>query len=99
TLRYAHDERDEQSLSDSMVLAIHVAPSGTLWVAPQAGLTRAVANPAQGLRFRRYGAEDGLPDQTIQALVSDRRGTLWIGTQRGVASLDRDRLRAWTPAH
>jgi diguanylate cyclase (GGDEF)-like protein len=103
TQRYAHDERDGQSLSDSMVVSIHVAPSQTLWVGTQAGLNRAIwtsGSPLQGLRFRRYGAGDGLPDQTIQALVSDRQGTLWIGTKRGVASLDRgrDRFRAWTPA-
>ncbi len=100
TQRYVHDERDEQSLSDSMVPSVHVAPSGTLWVGTQAGLNRAIGSPLQGLRFRRYGPADGLPDQTIHALVSDRRGTLWVGTTRGVASLDsgRDRFRAWTPA-
>ena len=103
TQRYVHDEHDEQSLSDSMVPAVHVAPSGTLWVGTQAGLNRAIWTPGSslhGLRFRRYGPGDGLPDQTIQALVSDRQGTLWVGTKRGVASLDRDRdrFRAWTPA-
>ncbi|HET9767135.1 MAG TPA: EAL domain-containing protein, partial [Thermoanaerobaculia bacterium] len=101
--RYVHDEQDEQSLSDGMVIAIHVAPSKTLWVGTQAGLNRAIwtsGSPLQGLRFRRYGPGDGLPDQTIQAMASDRQGTLWIGTKRGVASLDRgrDRFRTWTPA-
>ncbi len=100
TRRYAHDEHDEQSLSDGMVLAIHVAPSRTLWVGTQAGLNRAIGGSPEDLRFRRYGPGDGLPDRTIQAMVSDRQGTLWIGTKRGVASLDRgrDRFRTWTPA-
>jgi diguanylate cyclase (GGDEF)-like protein len=100
TRRYVHDEQLEQSLSDGMVLSIHVAPSKTLWVGTQAGLNRATGSPLQGLRFRRYGPGDGLPDQTIQAMASDRQGTLWIGTKRGVASLDRgrDRFRTWTPA-
>ncbi|HEV8242198.1 MAG TPA: diguanylate cyclase, partial [Thermoanaerobaculia bacterium] len=98
TRRYVHDQHDEQSLSDGMVLAIHVAPSGTLWVGTQAGLNRAIGTSNAALRFRRYGADDGLPDQTIQALASDSQGTLWVGTKRGVASFDRGRFRAWTPA-
>jgi diguanylate cyclase (GGDEF)-like protein len=62
-------------------------------------LNRAVGTPGGDLRFHRYGTADGLPDQTIDALTSDGKGRLWVGTHRGIASLDarRDRFRAFAP--
>lgn len=35
--------------------------------------------------LRRFGVVDGLPSNRVQAVVQDKLGTIWIGTDRGVA--------------
>ena len=40
------------------------------------------------LRFKHYQLKDGLPDNSIHALLQDRNGLLWIGTKNGLARYD-----------
>jgi len=66
---------------------------GFLWIGSQNGLAR-----WDGYHFRIYRAEPGkagaLPDNFIQALLTDARGTLWIGTTSGgLARYDREHDR------
>lgn len=39
-------------------------------------------------KFQYIGAEKGLPDGEITSLITDHRGTLWIGTNAGLARYD-----------
>ena len=50
---------------------------------------------AQTPRFVNYRAADGLPSNTVYALVQDADGILWIGTRNGLASFDGVRFRNW----
>ena len=66
--------------------------AGFLWIGSQNGLAR-----WDGYHFRIYRAEPGtagaLPDNFIQALLTDARGALWIGTTSGgLARYDQDRF-------
>jgi ligand-binding sensor domain-containing protein/signal transduction histidine kinase/CheY-like chemotaxis protein/HPt (histidine-containing phosphotransfer) domain-containing protein len=52
----------------------------------------------------RYGhdiwrIEQGLPQDTIEALAQTTDGYLWIGTQRGLARFDGVRFRVYTPSN
>lgn len=44
--------------------------------------------PSQILSFHRWGHEDGLPDETVTALLQTQDGYLWVGTARGLARFD-----------
>ncbi|HEV2963865.1 MAG TPA: two-component regulator propeller domain-containing protein [Candidatus Angelobacter sp.] len=53
----------------------------TLWIGTfGGGLARYTAG-----EFQSYSEEDGLPGKFIPALAQDRHGTLWVGTDRGLA--------------
>ncbi|MBL0209947.1 MAG: hypothetical protein IPQ13_03390 [Holophagaceae bacterium] len=52
-----------------------------------AALGIGLALPAQPLAFRHFDGRDGLPQSQVRALLEDRRGFLWVGTQGGVARL------------
>src|ERR1700694_5959357 len=53
----------------------------TLWIGTfGGGLARYTAG-----EFQSYTEQDGLPGKFILALAQDRQGTLWIGTDRGLA--------------
>jgi diguanylate cyclase (GGDEF)-like protein len=99
TRRYANDPRDPRSLSDDLVVTLRFDRRGAFWVGTQAGLNRAEPRPDGHLDFTRYATAEGLPDQSIDALVEDAGGVLWVGTNRGIARHDaaRDRFRAYGP--
>ena len=44
--------------------------------------------PDTAPRFINYGAADGLPSNTVYAIVQDNDGLLWVGTRNGLASFD-----------
>jgi len=41
-----------------------------------------------GWVVRRWGTEDGLPQNTVNAIVQTRQGYLWLGTRDGLARFD-----------
>ena len=40
--------------------------------------------------------EDGLSQPNVTALLSDRRGSLWIGTRNGLNLFDRQEIQVYT---
>jgi signal transduction histidine kinase/ligand-binding sensor domain-containing protein len=63
----------------------------TLWMGTIGqGLTRITLGMAGPQLQRRLTQAHGLPDNTIRALCADQRGTLWVGTQAGIAVVDDD---------
>jgi ligand-binding sensor domain-containing protein/signal transduction histidine kinase len=52
-----------------------------------AGFTNLTAG-GEGLSFRSWGTEAGLPQNTVNAIVQTRDGYLWIGTRDGLARFD-----------
>ena len=49
------------------------------------------------LRFDRLGNADGLPNNDVRAIVQDRRGFLWFGTEDGLARYDGTVMRVYRP--
>ena len=45
-------------------------------------------NPPQELHFYNLGVKEGLPEGTVNALVYDKEGYMWIGTQNGLVRYD-----------
>ena len=56
---------------------------GNLWLGMRA---RGVARFDRGL-FASYTQADGLPGPDVATVMHDRRGTLWVGTDRGLSVL------------
>ena len=46
------------------------------------------ARPLEHWQLRRWTIDDGLPQNTMQAMTVDRDGYLWLGTQDGLARFD-----------
>ncbi len=58
--------------------------------APCALLLALVVGPAGGapLHLERLSPEDGLPHNTVNAILEDRQGFVWLGTDDGLARFD-----------
>jgi signal transduction histidine kinase/ligand-binding sensor domain-containing protein/CheY-like chemotaxis protein/HPt (histidine-containing phosphotransfer) domain-containing protein len=60
---------------------------GGLWIGTLGGLYRYEKG-----RFTAYKRQDGLPEESVFALLADPDGSLWIGTRRGVSRLRGSRI-------
>ncbi|GAB2503623.1 ligand-binding sensor domain-containing diguanylate cyclase [Lysobacter humi (ex Lee et al. 2017)] len=122
---------DVPGLGDDGVRALHVGPTGDLWVAstrggiarwhdgrwqaraPVDGLVTDLLDDGRGRLWvatarggviafdaaggrRSIAARDGLPSDTVNALVRDRRGRVWAATSHGLARIDGARARPVT---
>ncbi len=52
-------------------------------------------NPRTTLHFRHLTTDDGLPSNSIRALLQDRRGFFWFGTAEGLARYDGYQVRTF----
>jgi signal transduction histidine kinase/ligand-binding sensor domain-containing protein/ActR/RegA family two-component response regulator len=78
----------DAGLSESSVMSIAQTSNGFFWLGTETGLFR-----FDGLAFSRFDKRNtpALQTNTITALLSDHRGTLWIGTAgRGIILRTRD---------
>jgi ligand-binding sensor domain-containing protein/signal transduction histidine kinase len=62
-------------LPQNTVTAIVQSQDGYLWLGTRDGLAR-----FDGVHFKVFGLEQGLPSVDISSLLEDRQGGLWIGT-------------------
>jgi two-component system sensor histidine kinase ChiS len=58
---------------------------------------KTVEHLAPPLSFDRLGSAEGLPNSDVRAIVQDRRGFLWFGTQDGLARYDGTNVRVYRP--
>lgn len=52
--------------------------------------------PPVSVRFRRVGSEQGLSHDTVFAIVQDRQGYIWLGTEQGLNRFDGYSARVFT---
>ncbi len=75
-------------IGDSCVTALYEDGSGNIWAGTQgAGLVR--LDPETGA-FVHYGEDEGFYGDSVQAIVEDRVGILWIASSAGLYSYDRN---------
>jgi PAS domain S-box-containing protein len=60
----------------------------TRWLALALALTPSSVGAAPAPRFARFSVEHGLSQSTVQAIVQDRTGFLWFGTEEGLNRFD-----------
>jgi signal transduction histidine kinase/ligand-binding sensor domain-containing protein len=79
--RYAPRSGKLESPGISALLAL---PSGALWIGYRSG---GVALLTDGL-LRHYGAAEGLPPSSPQAIRRDRQGRVWVASKSGLFRLN-----------
>lgn len=81
--------QDPNSLSNPVVNCIQAdpqEPNRVLWVGTQGGgLNR--FDLTKGI-FKNYKVEDGLPDNVVYGILSDKEGSLWLSTNQGLSKFN-----------
>jgi diguanylate cyclase (GGDEF)-like protein/PAS domain S-box-containing protein len=80
------DKAAVPQIQHNMTLALLAARDGSLYASTNGGGVVHI----EGRRVRTYDVGDGLPTDSATALYESGNGTIWIGTQKGLASLQRD---------
>ena len=88
-IQYAYDSRNLNSLGGDWVRDITFDSIGFVWfVSDPIGLSRFDYNAHPDSAFIRFSSEDGLPSSHIGGLVTDKKGTLWMSSMNGIASMN-----------
>lgn len=53
------------------------------------------AAPGEGIRFHHYTQDDGLVQNTVQAITQDEQGFIWLGTEDGLHRFDGYEMRVY----
>lgn len=83
-------------LADSEVHAIYEDRQGNIWFGTVHGVSRLNLSDTQGargysaeqIRLKTYTSADGLAGDGVNAIVQDRQGDLWFGTDNGLSRFD-----------
>ncbi len=78
----------ETGLIDNDVLSLHMGADGYLWVGTSGGLNRINLNFIP-YEIKHFTMRNGLPNNTIHAILEDLRGNMWLSTNKGLSKLDR----------
>jgi ligand-binding sensor domain-containing protein/signal transduction histidine kinase/DNA-binding NarL/FixJ family response regulator len=83
-----NDAAGARMLRSALLLVLLVAGAGAVWpLDPR--------TPLSQYRFDLWQAEQGLPENSVQAIAQTRDGYLWLGTQEGLARFDGIRFLAF----
>lgn len=102
--QYRHNPHEGNSLSHDFVWSLYEDIEGNLWVGTHAGLDRLswpcnLAGACAPI-FTTYTVEDGLPDDSIVAILGDKHQRLWLATMGGglvVFDPSTEKVRGYTP--
>ena len=89
-----NDPEEPGSLSNDIILSFYTDDRGYLWVGTVDGLNRTELPLTEitadlldrgKVRFRKYGRNEGLPNEVVYGMLDDGAGSLWMSTNRGIA--------------
>lgn len=90
-VNFLHEESNINSLTGNSTWSIFQDSHGRFWIGTQGkGLNRWEPENRRNLRnvFQRYTVADGLPSSTVNGVLEDEQGFIWISTNKGVSRLN-----------
>lgn len=71
-------------LPSDKIYSIYIAPDGAQWFGTEMGAARHTGQNSLE-KWTAFTSKDGLVDNHIQAITSDKEGNIWFGTKGGVS--------------
>lgn len=84
---------DKSSLGNNDAQYIYRDSKNRMWVATSGGGLNEARDSEEGLKFKVYTKEDGLPSDYILSIVEDNAHNLWLGTENGISRLNPEQAR------
>jgi ligand-binding sensor domain-containing protein/signal transduction histidine kinase len=83
------DVENTPQLKTNSVFSLMVSRDASLWIGTEGG---GLVRYASG-KFHVFGVQDGLSDGFVRALLEDREGTIWVGTDNGLLRFDGEKFK------
>ena len=86
--QFYHDPYDTTTLGSNSILHIYSDSKNRVWVGANNGGLNLIDMPSN--RCKCFHEIDGLPNETVYAVVEDDSGYLWLSSNRGISRFDPD---------
>lgn len=83
---FTHHPDDKNSIINNRIRDILVTANGDAWFATHGGISKLSSNTSD-MGFSHYTREQGLPSDTIYALLEDEKHDIWFSSNAGVGKL------------
>lgn len=82
--RFNYSQLDNGTISNNQVTSLF-AYDNTMWIGTTHGLNQM---DLTNFSINRVLMEDGLPSNSIKAIINDDKGNIWVSTNKGLAKLE-----------
>ena len=91
---YKNDKSNSKSLSSNDILCLNKGADGRLWIGTSFGLNL-LENFKKGdeVVFKSFTVKEGLPNNTIHGIISDKKANLWVSTNFGLSNFIVDKSK------
>ncbi|MFH1194248.1 MAG: two-component regulator propeller domain-containing protein [bacterium] len=86
---YHYDSGDKFSLNNNFILTIAedpIDPENILWIGTEGGGLNRFDKTNE--KFTHFTIDEGLPNNVVYGILSDKNGFLWISTNKGISKFD-----------
>ncbi len=80
-INFLHDPNDITSISDNVIWTVYIDDNDALWSGTSNGLNR---YDLDNKKFYHFNHENGLDAKFIYFIEGDKRGNLWLSTEKGI---------------
>jgi len=90
-INFIYQPKTAGTLTGNAITSIYQDSRGRFWIGTQGrGLNRWEPEDRRQMKnkFKHYTMKDGLPSSTVNGVIEDDDGYIWISTNRGVSRLD-----------
>jgi diguanylate cyclase (GGDEF)-like protein len=93
--RFSFSPAKPDSIGPGGMAAMIEDHRGRIWAGANGGPLEVIEEDATGAtHFHRIGVAEGMPHENVDGLAEDSRGRIWASTDRGIALIDPNALRA-----
>ncbi len=80
--------KNGNKLQGSIILSIAEYPKNVIWVGSENGLNKVSFLVDGTYNIKSYFESDGLPDKSINGIIADEKGNLWLSTIKGLVKFN-----------
>ncbi|AZQ12292.1 EAL domain-containing protein [Shewanella khirikhana] len=81
---FTHHANDTNSLGNNRVRDIYQAANGDIWVGTHGGIS-IFSHSENGWKISHLNAEQGVPSDTVYAILEDKLGQFWFSSNAGIS--------------
>lgn len=88
TFTNLENAKNGNRIQGSIILSIAEYPKNVIWVGSETGLNKVTFLADGAYDIKNYFESDGLPDKSINGIIADSKGNLWLSTIKGLVKFN-----------